>query len=168
MYKNGELIFYGSTGVCRVEGTEKRPEKGGGREYYVLKPTCQDGTIYIPVDTQVYMRPVISREEAERLIDTIPGVRAEEIRERSFTQLAAHYEQLISRHDCDSLLRLLVSIRAKKKDAESHGRKFGQIDTRYLKRAENLLYGELSAALGLDYDKVEPYIAQRLAQKQKQ
>ena len=96
MYKNGELIFYGSTGVCRVEGTEKRPEKGGGREYYVLKPTCQDGTIYIPVDTQVYMRPVISREEAERLIDTIPGVKAEEIRERSFTQLAAHYEQLIS------------------------------------------------------------------------
>ena len=166
MYKNGELIIYGGTGVCRVEGTETRPDKGGAREYYILKPICQSGTIYIPVDTQVYMRPVISREEAERLIDAIPGVKAEEIHERSFTQLAAHYEQLIARHDCDSLLQLLVSIRAKKRYAESCGRKFGQIDTRYLKRAETLFFGELSAALDMDSDSVERYIAERGADKQ--
>ena len=89
MYKVGELIFYGGTGVCRVEGIEERREKGVSRPYYVLKPTCQDGTIYIPVDTKVYMRPVISREEAERIIDAIPGIKAEAIQERSFTQLAA-------------------------------------------------------------------------------
>lgn len=59
-----------------------------------------------------------------------------------------------------------MSIRAKKRYAESCGRKFGQIDTRYLKRAETLFFGELSAALDIDYDSVEPYIAKRLADKQ--
>ena len=164
MYKVGELIFSGGTGVCRVEGIEERREKGVSRPYYVLKPTCQDGTIYIPVDTKVYMRPVISREEAERIIDAIPGIKAEAIQERSFTQLAARYEQLIAGHDCESLVRLVMSIHAKKQYAESHGRKFGQIDARYMKRAESLLYGELSAALGLEYDKVQPYIARRVSE----
>ena len=57
-----------------------------------------------------------------------------------------------------------MSIHAKKQYAESHGRKFGQIDARYMKRAESLLYGELSAALGLEYDKVQPYIARRVSE----
>ena len=164
MYKIGELIFYGSTGVCRVEGIEDHETGGESRKYYVLKPTCQDGKIYIPVDSKVYMRPVISREEAEQIIDAIPGIKAEAIQERSFTQLAARYDQLMAGHDCEALVRLVMSIYAKKQYAESHGRKFGQIDARYMKRAETLLYGELSAALGLDYDKVQPYIAQRVSE----
>lgn len=164
MYKVGELIFYGGTGVCRVESIEDRPAAGGSRKYYVLRPTCQSGKIYIPVDTTVFMRPVISREEAERLIDAIPGIKAEAIRERSFTQLAARYDQLMAAHDCESLVRLVMSIHEKKRYAESHGRKFGQIDARYMKRAETLLYGELSAALELDFDKVQPYIESRVSE----
>lgn len=35
------------------------------RKYYKLAPVFGSGTIYIPVDTKVFMRPVISKEEAE-------------------------------------------------------------------------------------------------------
>ena len=56
----------------------------------------------------------------------------------------------------------MVSIRAKKRDAESAGRRFGQIDAKFMKLAEKLLYGEFSAALNIPYDEVEPYIAGRL------
>ena len=101
----------------------------------------------------------------EHINMNITGERIRSLFGRPMPQIA---EMVFTDYDKEEQLRLLVSIRAKKKDAESHGRKFGQIDTRYLKRAENLLYGELSAALGLDYDKVEPYIAQRLTQNQKQ
>ena len=75
MYQIGELIVYGGTGVCRVEGIETQKQKGTAetRDYYLLKPLYQDGTIRIPVDTKVFMRPVISRGEAEGLIDAIPG-----------------------------------------------------------------------------------------------
>lgn len=125
MSQVGELIVYGGTGVCRVEAVETPQQRGpeAGRQYYLLKPLYQDGTIRIPVDSKVFMRPVISRQEAEALIDAIPGMHAEACHERNFTQLAA----------------------------------------RFMKRAETLLYGELSVALGIPFEEVQPYISSRIA-----
>lgn len=125
MYQVGELIVYGGTGVCRVEAVETPQQRGpeAGRQYYLLKPLYQDGTIRIPVDSKVFMRPVISRQEAEVLIDAIPGMHAEACHERNFTQL----------------------------------------DARFMKRAETLLYGELSVALGIPFEEVQPYISSRIA-----
>ena len=163
MYSEGELIVYGGTGVCRVVSVAERQQPGGEpRRYYQLKPLYQSGTISVPVDGKAFMRPVISRGEAEALIDALPGMGSACVHERNFTQLAAHYQQLLASHDCAEIAGLVVSIRAKKRAAESAGRRFGQIDARFMKRAETLLYGELSTALGIAYDEVEPYIATRL------
>ena len=121
MYQIGDLIVYGGTGVCRVEKVEAPKLKGtdGKRQYYTLKPLYQDGTICIPVDTKVFMRPVISREEAEKLIDAIPEVKAEAYHDRNFTQLAAHYQAALGSHECADLIELVMSIYAKKQFAES-------------------------------------------------
>lgn len=165
MYQIGDLIVYGSTGVCRVEALETPRHRPGEeeRQYYLLRPLYQDGTIRIPVDTKVFMRPVISREEAEKLIDAIPGMNAEVYHERNFTQLAAHYQEALGSHECSDLIELVMSIYAKKQDAESKKRKFGQVDARFMKRAESLLYGEFSVALGIPFDDVQGYIASRVS-----
>ena len=111
MYQIGDLIVYGGTGVCRVEKVEAPKLKGtdGKRQYYTLKPLYQDGTICIPVDTKVFMRPVISREEAEKLIDAIPEVKAEAYHDRNFTQLAAHYPPALGSHECAALIETVPS-----------------------------------------------------------
>ena len=165
MYQIGDLIVYGSTGVCRVEAVETPRHRPGEeeRQYYLLRPLYQDGTIRIPVDTKVFMRPVISREEAEKLIDAIPDMNAEVYHERNFTQLAAHYQEALGSHECSDLIELVMSIYAKKQDAESKKRKFGQVDARFMKRAESLLYGEFSVALGIPFDDVQGYIASRVS-----
>lgn len=165
MYQIGDLIVYGSTGVCRVGAVETPRHRPGEeeRQYYLLRPLYQDGTIRIPVDTKVFMRPVISREEAEKLIDAIPGMNAEVYHERNFTQLAAHYQEALGSHECSDLIELVMSIYAKKQDAESKKRKFGQVDARFMKRAESLLYGEFSVALGIPFDDVQGYIASRVS-----
>ena len=165
MYQIGDLIVYGSTGVCRVEAVETPRHRPGEeeRQYYLLRPLYQDGTIRIPIDTKVFMRPVISREEAEKLIDAIPGMNAEVYHERNFTQLAAHYQEALGSHECSDLIELVMSIYAKKQDAESKKRKFGQVDARFMKRAESLLYGEFSVALGIPFDDVQGYIASRVS-----
>ena len=80
MFQPGELLVCGPPGVCRVEEITApdftRADRG--RRYYLLRPLHQDGVIYAPVDSgKVAIRPVISREEAETLIDLIPSVRAE-------------------------------------------------------------------------------------------
>ena len=78
MFQAGDLVVYGSTGVCRVEGITQPGTSGADRDrqFYLLKPLQQDGVIYTPVDNaKVPMRPVISREEAEaRLRSQFPAL----------------------------------------------------------------------------------------------
>lgn len=163
MYSVGEQIVYGGTGVCEVAAVEDRRQPDGSeRRFYLLRPLYQSGTISAPADGKVFMRPVISREEAEALIDSLPDMPVLSLHERNFTQLAAHYQQLPCSHDCAGVAGLVVSIRAKKRESEAAGRRFGQIDAKFMKLAEKLLFGEFSAALGIPYDEVEPYINKRL------
>ena len=53
---------------------------------------------------------------------------------------------------------MIKSIYAKSREAARCGRKIGQVDQRYMKRAEDLLYGELAVSLGIDREEVVPYI----------
>ena len=165
MYEIGELIHYGSTGVCRVEDIKSRkfPGEKKGQLYYILKPLYQTCTISTPVDNKkVFMRPVISRDEAERLIDSIPTVKAEAYHSRVLRELAEHYEEAFASHSCEDLIQLTMSIYAKKQSMEQQKRKFGAVDERFMKRAEDLLFGELAAALDIPRDDVQDYIRQRV------
>ena len=71
MYQQGDLIVYGNTGVCRVEAVGHPQGISGIPEdklYYTLAPLYSAGVIYAPLDTPVLMRPVLTREAAEKLI----------------------------------------------------------------------------------------------------
>ena len=101
MFQPGELLVYGTTGVCRVEGvaTPNLTRAEWGRQYYLLKPLYQDGVIYAPVDSQkVPIRPVISRQEAEDLIDLIPSIQAEACHAPTLQALAQHYQSAVCSH----------------------------------------------------------------------
>ena len=74
MFSVGEYIVYGVEGVCRVEEAGKLKVAGldKNRAYYRLRPYYHDGTIYTPVDGKAVMRPVLTREELERLLPRLP------------------------------------------------------------------------------------------------
>ena len=165
LYQKGDLILYGGTGVCRVADiVAKRPSRTEPeRLYYVLDPLYQAGTITTPVDNdKVFTRPVITRDEAIDLIDSIPGMEVEVYHNQNLQQLENHYRSQMGGHDCLSLLRLTMSTYRKKVERERKKQKFGAVDRRYMERAENLLYGELAVALGITKDSVQDFIAQRL------
>jgi len=158
MFQPGDLIVYGRTGVCRVEGIEEYK----GQAFYVLSPLYQNCDIKTPVDGKVFMRPVITREEADELIDMIPQVEAQPCESKALRELTEHYQSLLNCHECKDLVELTMSIYAKKKAAEKEKRKFGVVDERFLREGEALLYGELAAALDIPVDEVPGYIACRL------
>ena len=61
MFQKGDLIVYGNMGVCRVEAVEAPaglPGAGEKKLYYKLDPVYETGTVYIPVDAKVFMRPI--------------------------------------------------------------------------------------------------------------
>ena len=166
MYQTGDLILYGSTGVCRVTEivAKKLSRTEPERMYYVLTPLYQSGTITTPVDNaKVYIRPVISRQEALELIDSIPGIEAVAYHNPNLQQLENHYKQAIGSHDCLDLLRVTMSTYQKKKEREEAKLKFGAVDRRYMERAEALLFGELAVALDIARDDVSLFIRERLA-----
>lgn len=168
MYKVGDLVLYGNNGVCQITDIVmmKAFEKDDKQPFYVLKLLHQKCTIFAPVNsTKVFMRPIISKAEAERLIDMIPTLRVEAYHNRALHELAEHYKASLSTHDCTDLIELTMSIYAKKQFAEQQKRKIGVVDEKFMKKAEDLLFSELSAALGIPKDKVPEYIAERVNEK---
>ncbi|MCI9579536.1 MAG: CarD family transcriptional regulator [Oscillibacter sp.] len=165
MFQLGELVVYGSTGVCRVEDFAGLDGPGEDREkrYYLLKPLWQDGVIYAPMDSEkVPMRPVISRTEAEALIDRMPDIPAAAGRGGTAQAQAQQYQSAVRDGGHEALIKIMKAIRRKQGLAESKNRRLGMVDERYMKQAERLLYGELATALEIPYDEVEDYIAARL------
>ena len=146
-----------------------RPNFGGetvDQDYYILQPLYQSGTIYAPVDNEkVFTRPVISAQEADDLISIIPEVHTEIYKSSSTQQLTKHYQSVIDTHKTVDLVRLAKSIHQKMDAAHKQNRHLGQIDKKFMKRAEDLLYGELAAALDIPREDILNYIEERLDQK---
>ena len=165
MFAAGDLVVYGGEGVCRVEsiGPSGLAYDDGGRVYYHLSPLYRGGTVMTPVDTGVLMRPIISRAHALELIAALPVLPEQKPAERGMRAAKDFYHQLVLRCDCAELAAMIHGICRKRAWALRHGKKVSQMDERYLKQAEQLLFGELAAALEIPYEAVQPYIADRIA-----
>ena len=169
MYDIGELIIYGHIGVCKVKDVTT-PNFSGASEnqkYYVLELQDKNGNIYIPVNTEVFMRPVLKREEAEQLINMIPSMQAEAYNSSSLQELTRHYTTALQSHNCEGLIKVVMSISTKRQDRQHNKQKIGAVDTSFLKHAEDLLYSEFSIALDVPKQSVAGYIATRVEEMQK-
>ena len=116
MFQKGELIVYGNTGVCRVQEIghpEGLRNIDKGRLYYTLAPVYQSGVIYAPVDTAVFMRPVLSCREAEELILQIPAISEKECGSRDQKTISDHYRGFLSSHRCEDLVQLIKTVYTK-------------------------------------------------------
>ena len=159
-YQVGDVVVYNGEGVCRVEAVGI-PELSGleeQKEYYTLVPLYHEGTIFIPVDTQVYMRPALSRGEAEALIRKLPSLHPQLCQERNLRLITEHYQALLHSHDILDTAQLIKTIYNRRQCSMERGAKPSQLDERYMKRAEDLLHGELAYALGISKESVPDYI----------
>jgi CarD family transcriptional regulator len=165
LYEVGDMVYCGGSGVCRVKDIAKRkfPGEEESRLYYTMEPLYQEYTVHTPVNgSKVFMRDIITREEAVMLIDKIPSMQVEPYNNKTVSQLTAHYEASLQKHDCADLIELIESIYAKRQIAKDQRRKLGDVDRRFMEQAEELLFSELSVALEIPIDEVPEYIATRV------
>ncbi|MBF1152477.1 MAG: hypothetical protein HXL88_06425, partial [[Eubacterium] sulci] len=73
-----------------------------------------------------------------------------------------HYQSIIENHCCADLLAMTKSIYIKSMVAGRNKKHLGQIDKRYMKRAEDLIYSEIAVALDTNREDVERYIKDKL------
>lgn len=164
MFAEGSYIMYRNLGVCQVEKIG-HPENTAFRqevEYYTLRPIRRDGVIYVPVDSKVKMRAVVSRSDADNLIDSLPRLEAEICSSRDRRVIQEFDSASMQSQSVEDLARLIKSINKKEKLLIEKGKKLGSIDAEYRRQAQELLFDELSCVLGIPYDEMEEYIRLRL------
>ena len=167
MFETGEYVVYGRTGICQVTGVTTMKVDGSSAErlYYVLKPGGEtEGKIFTPVEGgKQVLRAIISKEEAEQLIDEIPSIETLSIENEKFREDS--YKKCIRTCECRDLLRIIKTIYLRKQARLSHGKKTTATDERYLKMAEDHLYSEFSMLLDIPKEHMAGYIEQRIRQR---
>lgn len=160
MYEIGDKIIYGENGVCVVEKIAPLEISGASKDklYYYLRPFTGSGTYFTPVDSGAFMRPVMSRDEAEALIDAIPGIEPAICNDSRFNHVDAFYKELFKQHSCEALVAIVKGLHGRLAERKTKSSRAEST----MKRAKDILHGELSTALGIELNEVEDYIAQRI------
>lgn len=164
MFETGDYVVYGNVGVCKVDeiGNIDSPQVSRKRLYYTLNPIYSVGsTIFTPVDNEkVIMRPVITKEEALKLIDTIPSIELLWIADEKKRE--DDYKETLRKCDCREWVRVMKTIHLRKKSRQAENKKITARDEKYFRMAEDSLYGELAIALNMDKDTTKEYVIDRV------
>ena len=166
MFAAGEYIHYGSSGLCRIDAVTKLDLSGadGKKLYYRLIPLSDQGsTIYTPVDNQkVSMRRVLTKEEAESLIEELPAIgelHVEDERQREQT-----YKKALSSADCKDWVRMIKTLYGRRRIRLEQGKKTTATEDRYFKAGREMLHQEIALAVGIRSEDVEDFISHKLEQ----
>ena len=160
MFEIGDKIIYGENGVCTVEKIAPLEMQGASADklYYYLTPYIGSGQYFAPVDSAAFMRRVISRDEADSFILTIPDIQPAICTDSRFNHVEAFYKELFRQHTNEALVALIKGLKERigeKKNKSSRAEAT-------MKRAKDILHGELSVALGIELDEVEQYIETKI------
>ena len=164
MFQKNDYVFYESEGICRVFDILRSPLDGmpKDKEYYLLRPIySKNAILYVPVESdKIYMRPILGRKEAEKLVNEIPTV--EEIQESDAKKLRAAYVELFQSHLPENWVRIIKTVRIRFQSALSKGQRISDTERNVAESAKRFLHSELALALGLEESEVEEYIRSRI------
>ena len=157
MFSVGDKIIYGENGVCTVEKIAPLDGSSADKLYYHLSPLIGTGTYFTPVDSNAFMRPVISREEAEALIASIDSIEPAICNDTRFNHVDAFYKELFKQHSCEALVAIVKGLKGRMSEKKTKSSRAEST----MKRARDILHGELAIALGIEVTEVDAYICAR-------
>lgn len=168
MFEKGELIICGGHGVCRVIDITDNPidRLDKKRKYYLLEPVFEKtSTIYTPVDNEkIIMRRIMNKEEAEKLIAHIKEIDVMWVQEEKRREQT--YKDALRTYDSRSLMQIIKTLYQRKNMRINEGKKVLSSDEQYLRKAEELLYSEMSLALSIPKDQVSAYIVEAVRKQE--
>ena len=156
MFQIGESVVYGTTGVCTISAIGPLSMHGVDRkqQYYTLQPIHQEGAVYIPVDGEKLktMRYPLTKQQAEELLARIPDIAACEIQHFNYKQRTDAFSAALHENRCESLIGIIKAVSMKKQRFRE--KQQYNVDNNFMKRAMNLLCGELAYVLEQPFDEM--------------
>lgn len=162
MFQIDDYVYYASGGVCRVSDICYAPLAGmpEDRQYYVLRSLHDvNGVMYVPVQNEnVFLRPLMRREDAEDLLQQIPTIGR--IEEPNAKLLRARYIETMKMHDPKEWVRVIKTVRYRiRRLAEtSRTQRISDTERSFAEDARRYLRTELSLVMEIPVKEMESYI----------
>ena len=162
MFQKDDYVYYASGGVCKVTDVCYAPLDGmpRDRQYYVMRSLHDpNGVIYVPVNNEnVFLRPLLTKEQAEELLDAIPTIGI--IEEQNAKLLRGRYTEAMKTHAPEEWVRVIKTVyqRMQALAAVSHTQRISDTERSFAEDAKRYLYAELSLALNVPAKEMEAYI----------
>ena len=161
MYAIGEYLVHPGQGVCRVEDVTEGP-----RAVYQLLPAGKRHPVHIsfPVANEARLRPVLSRSEAEDIIERYPAIEVEQFQARNNALEEEHYRNEMRQGSCLDSVRIVKTFRARIADLSARNKKPPVAYERILKEASERSCAELAVALDCTPEDVVVLFQRRLGE----
>lgn len=159
MYQVGEYLVHPGQGVCKVGKIVSEPQ-----QTYLLEPvgSRHHMRISFPVASEGRLRPVLSKTEAEQLIDDYPTIEPDDYTERSVALEEEHFKNEIRRGSCRDSVRVAKTFRARIAEVRARNKRPPVAYERILKQACERSLQELAVALDTTPEDVRGLFEQQL------
>ena len=145
MYSVGDYLVHPGQGVCQVKDVTEGPQA-----VYQLLPVGKRHPVHIsfPVSNEDRLRPVLSRGEAEKIIESYPSMELESFQARNNSLEEEHYRNEMRQGSCLDSVRIAKTFRVRIEELSARNKKPPVVYERILKEARERSSMELSIALG--------------------
>lgn len=163
MYQIGHTVMHPSEGVCAVEDIRTMRFGAGEREYYVLRPTMENGSsrVYLPIDRgDAVLRKLLSREDILDMIresDQYAGLWIEDSRPRKEA-----FGAILREGNYAKIIRMLRELHEHNAQRAAAGKRLPATDKHLLDDAQRLLHQEFSYVLGMNPEDTVRFILHEL------
>lgn len=158
MYRAGDTIVYGNSGVCRVAEIKTTDLGMGEKTYYVLRTLSEkgSGTIFVPLDSAALcarMHPLLTADGFESTVRAAAPLSGDEWPQDSRAR-TKRIKEILSSGDRLLLIRLVKTL----SDARRRGERHTVADDAAMQHAADMLYEEASLLFDLQPGDMLPFL----------
>ena len=158
MFQVGDKVVHPMHGAGIVDSIVQKKVDGVVRDYYILKLPNRSMVVMIPTDSsdEIGVRPVVDREQADRVLAAIPGIRVE------MTSNWNHrYRENMERMKSGDLLEVARVIKGLTARDMKRGLSTGE--RKMLHAAKQILISEIVLSKSVSYESAEEALNTALA-----
>lgn len=166
MHAIGDKVMYATYGVMEIVDIRRESIGDVSREYYVMRESGSNSPtqVFVPIDNKKLvdsMRVLLTKEEAIHLIKSIPLLpvlewkRDNRIRSESF-------RKIVESGNREKMLSLIKTVYENGERRNADGKKNYLTDEAFMKKAEKLIFAELSEVFAIPVSEIPEFIKKNM------
>lgn len=163
MLQVGQKVIYGNYGVCHVTEVDACMSGVEGRRYYVLESGSErKGRVFLPMDHEELVRPLMSKEEVLDLIRNSDTIEIDSFRDNNQRYMEDHFKKLLKTKDQACAMQVAKTMHMRIQEQINRGGTPSATYVRLLDQAEEQIEDEFSEVLGIPRDEIRDFIAKQI------